>query len=222
MAAYGERTLVIDARNAVYLSDDSGRHWKPVAAVWQGRAVKAVLVSPAAVSGQDAGPSPNGNIALFATRGASLKKSLSAELAGTVTDRSGAVIPGATVVVTDAATNIRRTAKTDSNGRYHADGLMAGIHTVEAYAPGFLTQRTTGVTVDVSGPTVTNLTLSVATASETVTVGGTEQKSAAVRFPSGTSSPGLKAILQAPPVFEITTDTGDHWTSVDGLTWKHN
>jgi hypothetical protein len=25
---------------------------------------------------------------------------------------------------------------------------------------------------------------------------------------------------QTPPVFEITTDSLDHWTSTDGITWK--
>jgi len=39
-------------------------------------------------------------------------------LAGTVTDQSGAVVSGATVTLTDVATNTSRTTTTNETGRY--------------------------------------------------------------------------------------------------------
>jgi hypothetical protein len=43
-------------------------------------------------------------------------------IAGSITDQSGAVVPGATVVVTDTTTNVTRATTTNKDGRYiHQD-----------------------------------------------------------------------------------------------------
>ncbi len=46
-----------------------------------------------------------------------------ASLRGTVTDPSGAVVPGATVTLTDTGTNQSMTATSDANGIYNFNGL---------------------------------------------------------------------------------------------------
>jgi hypothetical protein len=218
LANAGSRVLAIDARNAVFLSADAGRHWKPVQIPWQGRAVKAELVSQVEVQSSPAGSLHGPALDRLAGRDLSPVASLS----GKVTDRSGAVVSGATVVVTGGSISTARTVRTDASGRYLAAGLSPGAYKVEAQAPGFQLQSLNGVTVDASRPNLANLTLDVGSAAETVTVDAAAQaplKSARGQFSAITTAP---AVLQAPPVFAITTDTGERWTSVDGSTWKRD
>ena len=56
---------------------------------------------------------------------------------GTVYDPQKAGIPGATVTVTNLATNIARTAVTDSEGNYVVTPLDPGTYSVSAEVPGF-------------------------------------------------------------------------------------
>src|ERR1700688_3597668 len=65
-----------------------------------------------------------------------------AQLAGTVRDPQGAVIPGATVTVTDPSKGFSRSVTTDAQGNYQLLELPPGEYTVTVTAPGFATQRT--------------------------------------------------------------------------------
>ena len=58
-------------------------------------------------------------------------------ISGTVKDTSGAVIPGATVTVTNAATNLVRTANTDEGGFYTVTNLPVGTYSVAVEREGF-------------------------------------------------------------------------------------
>jgi len=58
-------------------------------------------------------------------------------IAGTVTDQSGAVIPGATVTVTNSATGYKVFQETSSAGTYSLAALPPGDYTVEVKANGF-------------------------------------------------------------------------------------
>ena len=61
-------------------------------------------------------------------------------LRGTITDPSGAVVPGVTVVVDEVDTNIRaRSATTDNQGNYEMPGLKQGRYRLTASMPGFKT-----------------------------------------------------------------------------------
>jgi hypothetical protein len=217
-AAYGSRVLAIDAHNAVFLSTDSGTRWKRVKVRWQGQAVRVNLVV-GGVNAISAGGAPVGNLAGFEARDRSLAGAGSASLTGTVTDRAGAAIPGATVAVTDAATRTTRTATTGANGRYAVSGLASGPHEVEATARGFTPLHLAGVAVDASHANVVNLELEAGASTETVTV-----SASATEMDSGASTARKAAApaLQRPALFEITTDTGERWTSTDGKTWKRN
>src|SRR5579863_3504937 len=62
-----------------------------------------------------------------------------ASILGTVVDPSGAVIPGATVVVTNQGTSASVTLTTDGNGNYIAPVLPLGTYSVTASAKGFKT-----------------------------------------------------------------------------------
>src|SRR5690349_20307763 len=56
---------------------------------------------------------------------------------GTITDRTGAVIPGAEVTVVNVGTGLKRDASTDINGRYHVSGLPPGRYTVRVEKENF-------------------------------------------------------------------------------------
>ena len=60
-----------------------------------------------------------------------------ATLKGTVSDSSGAVIPGATVTVTSVDKGIARTARTSSDGTYQVQLLQPGAYEVQVEAAGF-------------------------------------------------------------------------------------
>ncbi|MGI4829731.1 MAG: carboxypeptidase-like regulatory domain-containing protein, partial [Janthinobacterium lividum] len=60
-----------------------------------------------------------------------------AQVTGTVTDNSGAVIPNATVVVRNSETGLQRTVTTSGAGLYSAVELPAGPYTLKITAPSF-------------------------------------------------------------------------------------
>ncbi|PYI89951.1 MAG: hypothetical protein DME97_18735 [Verrucomicrobia bacterium] len=62
-----------------------------------------------------------------------------ASLNGTVTDPSGAVIPGATVSLKNVATNVERTTSTNSAGNYVLVNINPGRYTLTVHKDGFST-----------------------------------------------------------------------------------
>src|SRR3984957_19586188 len=69
---------------------------------------------------------------------------------GTVTDPSGAVLPGAKVTVKNVGTGLERTTDTSADGSYSLPELPIGTYTVTVVLSGFQTSETTGVIVDVA------------------------------------------------------------------------
>ena len=70
---------------------------------------------------------------------------------GTVTDPSGAVVPGAKVTVKNTGTGLERTTETSADGSYALPELPIGTYSVTVTQTGFDTFVATGVTVDVAG-----------------------------------------------------------------------
>lgn len=58
-------------------------------------------------------------------------------ITGIVSDESGAVIPNATVTITNKATGITRTATTNAEGYYSAPAMAAGDYEIRVEAQGF-------------------------------------------------------------------------------------
>ncbi|HKR29601.1 MAG TPA: carboxypeptidase-like regulatory domain-containing protein, partial [Terriglobales bacterium] len=58
-------------------------------------------------------------------------------ISGTVRDPSGAVIAGASVTLTNEATQVSRTVITNEQGAYRADAVQPGPYTVKVTASGF-------------------------------------------------------------------------------------
>ena len=91
-------------------------------------------------------------------------------VAGTVEDSTGAVVPGATVTVTDQATNQSRQATTTNDGTYVIPDLPAGSYTLAVAAQGFRTSQTRNILVSINNVTRSDVHLSVGERAETVTV----------------------------------------------------
>lgn len=93
-------------------------------------------------------------------------------LVGTVTDKSGAAVPNATVEITETQTNDTRTVQTDAGGLYTVSTVPAGTYRVNISKEGF--QRFETVSVGVTANTVVRVDaqLQVGTVSQTVEVQG--------------------------------------------------
>ena len=94
----------------------------------------------------------------------------SAALSGTVTDASGAAVAAATVTVTSSETGAVRTATTDTNGYYEVLSLPVGPQEVKVEKDGFNSMVQTGINLVVGQAAVVNLTLTVGTVQQHVTV----------------------------------------------------
>jgi hypothetical protein len=91
-------------------------------------------------------------------------------LQGTVTDSSGAVIPNATVTVTNAATGIVTARNTTSAGVYMVSPLQPGTYTVRIAASGFTTIEQSNMVVNALQARVYDPVMSVGQETQTVEV----------------------------------------------------
>ena len=92
---------------------------------------------------------------------------------GLVTDPTGAVVPGATVEVVDAATKAVRSVRTNAAGRYVFVALEPGAYSVRATAQGFQQAEVPSVAVEVTKSYTINLQLSIGEARQTIEVTAT-------------------------------------------------
>ncbi len=98
-----------------------------------------------------------------------------AGLTGTVTDNTGAVVAGATVIVTNRDTNVAQRLSTSSSGTYTVRGLTPGNYDVQIEASGFQNSVKTGIPVQVSTIGSIDFNLVTGSASETVSVTADQQ-----------------------------------------------
>jgi Carboxypeptidase regulatory-like domain/Putative zinc-finger len=233
MVSNAHQVLAIDTQHSLFLSDDAGNHWKAVPAQWKGRAVKVGLafspLSRKLSAGAAAGEASGANFGAIGGPVRAKTAVTSATLMGSVTDTSGAAISDASVVVGNATTPNARTVKTDHTGHYLVEGLVPGSYQVAVEAPGFNKQQL-DVTVTALQQSSANLTLSVGQASQTVAVSAASEavdvnaslEHAATLSVARKNKTERSSASESSSVFEITTDTGEHWTSIDGHTWKRN
>jgi hypothetical protein len=94
------------------------------------------------------------------------------QITGVVSDNSGGVIPGVTVVAVESETGIQRDTVTAANGRYTFPSLRPTTYEVRAELSGFKTVRQTGIVLQANQNLTLNITLELGELSETVTVAG--------------------------------------------------
>jgi hypothetical protein len=92
------------------------------------------------------------------------------QIVGTVTDPSRAAIASATVTVTNEATGLARTAKTNSDGDFAVPLLPPGNYSASVAVPGFRSQTSTHIIVEVATTATVNIRLQLGEASQQVTV----------------------------------------------------
>src|SRR5436190_18130666 len=93
-----------------------------------------------------------------------------ATLTGTVSDSTGAVLPGVTVTATNPATNVSTSAVSNEAGAYNIPSLIPGNYTVSADLPGFSKQTYTNTQLGNAVSVRLNFTLQVATQAQNVEV----------------------------------------------------
>ncbi|HEY2393554.1 MAG TPA: TonB-dependent receptor [Candidatus Angelobacter sp.] len=91
---------------------------------------------------------------------------------GTITDRSGAVIPNTHVVVTNTATHVSRETVTNSSGFYQVLALPIGDYSVSADHKGFNPVTTNASKLEINQSLKIDIKLEIGSKTETVTVEG--------------------------------------------------
>jgi hypothetical protein len=103
----------------------------------------------------------------------SLQAAANGSLSGTLTDPSGAVVPGATVTLLNTALKSRLKAISNGQGFYSFPAIPVGHYDLTIEAAGFKTQRKTNLRVDTDAALKFDVALQIGQRSETVTVEAT-------------------------------------------------
>ena len=95
-----------------------------------------------------------------------------ASLYGTVRDPGGAVIPGASVTATNAATGVERAGESDASGGYLFSLLQVGTYNVTVEVAGFQRHERRGVLLQANENVLLDVTLQIGDVQTTITVEG--------------------------------------------------
>jgi Carboxypeptidase regulatory-like domain/TonB dependent receptor len=118
-------------------------------------------------------------------------------MVGTVRDPAGAVVPNATVTITNTDTNTNYPVATNSDGRFLYPQLPVGTYKVTVSAPGFKEAVQEGITVSIGTTSTLDMALQVGQTSQSVTVTANAQQIQTESSDVGTTVPGA-LIAQLP------------------------
>ncbi len=93
-------------------------------------------------------------------------------VAGTVSDQTGAVVPGAAITIVNDNTGFTRSTASGSAGDYRITDLPGGTYTLSITAQGFKPVRQTGINIAAGSTNQQNVQLSVGAVTQEVTVSG--------------------------------------------------
>ena len=114
-----------------------------------------------------------GLLSLFPLANSAQAQSTAAGIVGTITDGTGAVLPGVTVTASGPALQVPQILSvTDENGQYRLIPLPVGTYTVTYELPGFQTLKREGVQLQVGFMAKLDQSLNPGAVQETVTVTG--------------------------------------------------
>jgi hypothetical protein len=133
-----------------------------------------------------------------------------ASMSGTAADTTGAVIAGATITITNTATNVQQTTVTSGSGTYSLINVSPGVYTIKAIKPGFRTQQITDAVLGVNQAAVFNFTFTTGTVNESVTVSA---ESSAIE----SSTAELGTVISTKPVNDLPLN-GRNFTELLELT----
>ena len=132
-----------------------------------------------------------------------------ATLSGTITDVSGAQVPGASVSIRNTGTGDVRAVSSNESGLYSAPNLLPGAYELTVTAKGFATYLQKGISLTVGAQLVQNISLKVGQAKETV-----EVSDVAPTVDTGSSS--VMATVDSTTIRELPLN-GRDWTSLATL-----
>src|ERR1700691_858157 len=93
-----------------------------------------------------------------------------AAIVGTVTDSTGAVLPGADVVITNSDTGISRKLVANRTGDFNAPDLNIGTYSIDCKAAGFKEFTKTGIPLNVNDTVRVDVRMEPGATSQSVTV----------------------------------------------------
>ena len=93
-----------------------------------------------------------------------------AQISGVVTDESGGALPGAEVMATQTTTGASRFVVTGTRGEYVLTNLPVGPYRLDVKLDGFTSYEQKGITLEVGGSPVVNVTMKLGSLSEVITV----------------------------------------------------
>jgi hypothetical protein len=121
------------------------------------------------------------------------------EIVGTVTDQTGAAVPGATLVLTQTETGFVYNATSNATGGYTFPGLNVGTYSLKVTAKGFESYTANGLTLNVSQTLPADIKLTVG--AETVNVSVTAD---ALQVQSESNT--VSTLISGEQVTEIATE----------------
>ncbi len=151
---------------------------------------------------------------LLLLAGLSLAQATKGTIAGTVSDKSGAVVTGATVTAAAKNGGETRTTTTGGHGAYRIESLNPGVYIVSASSPNFSTAKVENVEVNTSLVTSVNVKLEVGGGDQSITV---EATAAQVQTESG----DLAKTIPNKPVKDLPIVSGNPYqlaTILPGVT----
>src|SRR5215468_4892632 len=93
-----------------------------------------------------------------------------ATISGSVTDTSGAAIPGVTITVTEIRTGVKTATIADETGRFNAPFLAPGEYEVSAVLAGFRSYVRRGIRLATGDHPILDIKLEVGQSSEEVSI----------------------------------------------------
>src|SRR5271163_1814875 len=109
-------------------------------------------------------------VVLFSFCAAAIAQVTTGSILGTVRDASGAVVPGATVTITDTGKGTTSVKQTDDEGNYNVPFLIPGTYSIAVEMKGFKRSVSSNVVLDIDQKAQMDFALEAGGASETVEV----------------------------------------------------
>ena len=142
-------------------------------------------------------------LVLLTVSSVSAQSGVTGTIRGTVTDETGAVLPGVEVSISNTATGQTRDTLTNDVGLYRAANLTPGPYEVHAEMAGFRAFTGTGISLSVGAEVTVAITLQVGAVTEEITVTGAGQL-------VNTTSATMQALVDEVAVRELPLNGRDY------------
>src|SRR5580704_18112985 len=130
-----------------------------------------------------------------------------AAVSGTITDPSGAVVPGVSITIVNQGTGLKRNALTDPAGEYRFAGLPTGKYSLRIEKPGFQSQTREGIELASAAEVTINSQLAIGDLSQQATV-----NASAASIDSTTST--VNGLISEQSLAELPLDNRDLYSAV--------